>query len=170
MRRSKRGSFAVGLFILTALLLFPIALTFFTSFAAPEWVTANHQGQQRRLFTADMGLGLAQYRLLFSDFSGFLRPFLISVGYAGTATVLQIVISFFVAYCFAQIPFKGSSILFFCYMAAMLMPPQITLLPSYIVLNRVGLINNWVGLILPAAFAPFGVFFCGRRWRASRRS
>lgn len=159
MTRPKRALAAALLALPVLCALLPVAITIATSFAAPDWVSAHHQGQDRAFWTRGMGWGWAQYQMLFSVHADVLHRLLISLAYAILATCLHLIVSFFAAFALAKVPMRGKAALFFGYVTAMLMPAQVLLLPSYIVLRALNLLGNWPGMLLVSVFAPFGVFF-----------
>lgn len=61
-------------------------------------------------------------------------------------------------YIFAKFEFRGKKALFWFIMSLMMIPPQMTMIPGYLLLAKLGLINNLLGLILPAAIDAFGIF------------
>ena len=66
------------------------------------------------------------------------------------------------AWAFAVHPFKGRKLLFTLYIVLMLMPFQVTMLSSYLVLNKLELLNTHGAIILPAVFSAFPVFLIYR--------
>lgn len=66
------------------------------------------------------------------------------------------------AWCFAVYRFKGRRFLFTLYIVLMLMPFQVTMLSSYLVLNKLALLNTHGAIILPAIFSAFPVFLIYR--------
>ncbi len=75
------------------------------------------------------------------------------------ANVVQVLFtSSLFGYIFAKFEFRGKGLLFWFIMALMIVPSQLTMIPGYLILARLGLINNLLGLILPAAIDPFGIF------------
>lgn len=63
------------------------------------------------------------------------------------------------AFAFARIPFKGRNVLFIVLLATMMLPPQVTLIPMFIIFARLEWIDTFLPLIVPAYFArPFYVF------------
>lgn len=71
----------------------------------------------------------------------------------------QVLVAFFAAYGFSKLKFPGSEGLFFIYIVIMLMPFQVTLVPNYIMLNKLKLLDTKWALILPGVFNTFSVFF-----------
>lgn len=101
---------------------------------------------------------LNQYVNIFLRQSFFLRMFWNSIGIVTAIIIGQLLISSMTAYAFSNFSFKGRKILFFLYVITMMMPFQVTLVPNYLIVDRLGLMNTYNALILPAIFAPFGVF------------
>jgi len=78
--------------------------------------------------------------------------FVTVIGMAGCVTV-----SLFAAYAFTRIKFAGSKFWFSCVMITMMIPSQVMVVPQYIILKKLNLIDTRVALILPWFFG--GVFF-----------
>ncbi len=72
-----------------------------------------------------------------------------------TAGTLLIAIPAAFAFKFAQ--FKGKKLLYITYIVIMMMPLQVTILPNYIGLRDMGILNSRMAVIVPMLFAPFGV-------------
>ncbi len=62
------------------------------------------------------------------------------------------------AYAFARLKFKGRDIIFLIYLATLMVPFQVTMIPVFIVMKKLGWINTYQSLILPSVFNAFGVF------------
>lgn len=78
---------------------------------------------------------------------------------ATLTTIGQVVSSAFVAYGFSRIRFKGKKILFGCMITTMLLPSQVLIIPQYIMFSKLGWINSFKPLIVPAFFGlPFFIF------------
>ena len=75
------------------------------------------------------------------------------------ANVIQVLFtSSLFGYIFAKLEFKGKKALFWFILSLMIIPHQMTMIPGYLILARLGLINNLLGLIIPAAIDAFGIF------------
>jgi ABC-type glycerol-3-phosphate transport system permease component len=61
-------------------------------------------------------------------------------------------------YLFAKLRFKGRDLLFFIVLASVMIPPQIVLIPLYILMSKFGWINSYQGLIFPWIMNAFGIF------------
>ena len=108
-------------------------------------------------FTANGGFSLQGYADLLFDCFVFYPMFWNSVLYAAAITAAQLVISIPCAFGFHKAQFRGKSALFVFYIVLMMMPLQVTILPNYIGLRDMGLLDKRLGIILPMMFSPFGV-------------
>lgn len=108
-------------------------------------------------FYPDGQVGFSGYDELFFDCFRFYTMFWNSVLYAYVITALQLVIILPAAFAFSFARFKGKEALFFFYIILMMMPLQVMILPNYIGLRDMGILNTRAGIILPMIFSPFGV-------------
>ena len=75
------------------------------------------------------------------------------------ANVIQVLFtSSLFGYIFAKFEFRGKKSLFWFIMSMMMIPSQMTMIPGYLILAKLKLINNLLGLIIPAAIDAFGIF------------
>lgn len=100
---------------------------------------------------------LAPYFELF-DRVPFARVILNSLLIAGASTILQVVTSAMAAYVFARLPFPGRGAIFVVYLATMMIPFQVLIVPLFAEMKTLGLINTYWGAILPTIASAFGVF------------
>ncbi len=96
------------------------------------------------------------YRRVFNNFN-ILLNFRNSVYVTLWTCVLNCLISAMAAYVFSKKKFPFSNKLFQLYLATLMIPGQVTLIPSFIIIRRLGLMNTYIALILPLLNA-FGVF------------
>lgn len=61
-------------------------------------------------------------------------------------------------YIFSKFNFPGKRLLFIFLLAQLMIPFQVTMIPGYLILVKLGLLNNLLGLIVPSAINPFGIF------------
>jgi multiple sugar transport system permease protein len=73
-------------------------------------------------------------------------------------TVLQVFISALAAYSFAKIRFKHSNKLFMLYLATIMIPYQVTIVPTFLIFRSLKIINTHLGIILLGSFSVYGVF------------
>ena len=69
-------------------------------------------------------------------------------------------------FCFAKRSFPGKRVLAFLLVVLLVLPVQVTLVPNYLMLKNLGLLNTYAALILPALFAPLGTFLLGQSFRS----
>jgi multiple sugar transport system permease protein len=86
------------------------------------------------------------------------RFLLNSVGVAGISTVLQLLTSSMAAYAFARLTFRGRDALFLLYIATLMVPLQVTILPLFVEMKYLGQVDSYAGLILPSIASAFGTF------------
>jgi len=89
----------------------------------------------------------------------FARPFINTVVVAGSITLLSVLFSSMAGFAFAKFRFKGRDALFLLVLATIMVPGQMTIIPVFLMLRHLGLINTYAGLILPAMVSAFNVFF-----------
>ena len=76
-----------------------------------------------------------------------------------SVTVFQLITCAMAAYAFARIQFPGREIIFFVFLATMMIPFQLTIIPIFLTMKQIGLLDTLLSLILPPAlFSAFGVF------------
>jgi len=73
-------------------------------------------------------------------------------------TALQILTCTLAGYAFAKIPFPENRIVFLCYLATLMVPFQVVMIPQFTIIRLLGLMNSHWAIILIQAFSPFGVF------------
>jgi multiple sugar transport system permease protein len=89
----------------------------------------------------------------------FVRGFWNSTYIAVTITVVSLLTSAMAAYAFARIDFRASRGLFMVFLATMMVPGQLTIIPLYIIMGWLGWVDTHAALIVPPAlFNAFGVF------------
>jgi multiple sugar transport system permease protein len=81
-----------------------------------------------------------------------------SVAVAVVATTLQLLTSAMAAYAFARLRFRGRDALFVLYLATLMVPFQVVVVPLFIEMRYLGLVDTYPGLILPAIASAFGTF------------
>lgn len=103
-------------------------------------------------FTLDnYGRAVGQYN--------FARYLLNSLIVSGMVTLLGISFATMAAYAFARFTFPGNNLLFGATVATLMIPSHISLIPNYLSLAKVGLLDTYAGLILPAISNGFAAFF-----------
>ncbi|MDK2946365.1 MAG: multiple sugar transport system permease protein [Geotoga sp.] len=88
----------------------------------------------------------------------FGRPFLNSVIVSLSITFLSVLFSAMAGYGFAKFKFKNKNILFLLVLGTIMVPGQIAMIPVFLMLARMKLLNTYWGLILPAIANAFNIF------------
>jgi len=88
----------------------------------------------------------------------FGRYYLNSVLVAGWVTLLQCLTSAMAGYAFARLNWPGRDLVFKLYLATLMIPGVVTMIPNYAVMVDLKLIDTYTGLIVPSAFSAFGTF------------
>lgn len=114
----------------------------------------------------DGGVTLQPYYDVFLSTSRYLDSFWRSLGLTCTVAVGQLAVSVPAGFCFAKRSFPGKRVLAFLLVVLLVLPVQVTLVPNYLMLKNLGLLNTYAALILPALFAPLGTFLLGQSFRS----
>lgn len=77
---------------------------------------------------------------------------------AALVTFGQLLTCSMAGYAFARLRFPGRDTLFLVYLATMMIPGVVTLIPNFIVMRNLGLVNSHAGLIIPGLTSAFGTF------------
>jgi multiple sugar transport system permease protein len=88
----------------------------------------------------------------------FGRFYLNSLFVAVTVTLGQLVTCSMAAYAFARMEFWGRDVLFYLFLGTMMVPAHVTMIPSFMILHWLGLIDSYPALILPGLASAFGTF------------
>ena len=120
----------------------------------------------KSLLSAQNGFTLSYYYQVFLAQEQYLLRFWKSLGQCLCITAGQVVVSTLAGYGFAKCRFPGKNVLFFLLMVLMIMPLQVTLVPNYIMLDRLGLLDTYYALVLPMIFVPLGTFIMTQSFQA----
>lgn len=102
---------------------------------------------------------LENYKTLFADPKLPLTLFYRNSALIATVnTATALFTSSLFGYIFAKFKFPGSKLWFWIILALMMIPFQVTMIPSYLILAKLGLLNKLTGLMIGAAITPFGIF------------
>ncbi len=88
----------------------------------------------------------------------FARFYWNSLFIAAWVTFLQVFTSSLAAFSFSRIPWRGRDRIFLLYLATMMLPGLVMMIPNYQLMIRLRLVDTYPGLIVPAAFSAFGTF------------
>lgn len=159
------------LFPIAAIMLFPVAVTFANSLMTEEEINHNYHliGKMVQIVAGESDsfiniklipdwVSFNQYLEVLIYKPMFLQMFWNSVLLVVPIIVGQVFVATLAAYALAKLRFRGRDKLFFVFLMTMLMPFQVTLVPNYIIADKLGIMNTESAIILPGIFSAFGVF------------
>jgi ABC-type glycerol-3-phosphate transport system permease component len=88
----------------------------------------------------------------------FARYYFNSVFIACWVTFLQCLTSAMAAYAFARLRWRGRDMVFRLYLATLMIPGVVVMIPNYTLMVKLHLLDSYLGLIVPASFSAFGTF------------
>ncbi len=100
---------------------------------------------------------LENYRQLFSRLDIW-RNFINSTVITVSATVLSVTVTSLAGYALAKLPFQGREGLFRTLASALVIPAQVGMLPLFLLLRALGLVNTYAGVLIPYLASIFGIF------------
>ncbi len=153
--KTKNGIKAISLYIL-------IIVTVLLTIMPFIWMVSTSLKAEGEIFTETLEFipkkpTIVNYVDLFKKVD-FARPFINSVVITIGTILLSLFINSFAAYAFSKINFPGREKLFTLLLMTMMIPGQVTMLPSFLILKNLGLLNNYLGLIIPASASVFSIF------------
>ncbi|MEK4510710.1 carbohydrate ABC transporter permease [Paenibacillus sp. FSL K6-2524] len=167
----QKFALTVVMTVIAVLLLFPMVITFTNSIMTEREISINYGliGTMNEVTAGDTNrfanfkllpdqVSLEQYGKVLVNSSKFLMMFWNSVFMVVPIIAGQTLVAALAAYTFSKLQFRGREALFLVYLLTMLMPFQVTLVPNYIMAEKLGLLNSPNAIILPGIFAAFGVF------------
>ena len=99
--------------------------------------------------------------------AGFGRALIVTALMTAVILLGQITFSVLAAYAFARLRFPGRDLLFWVYVATLMVPPTVTVVPLYLMMAEVGLRNTFWALVLPFMFgSPYAIFLLREYFRA----
>ncbi len=88
----------------------------------------------------------------------FARYFFNSFFIAGWVTLLQVITCSMAAYAFARVRWPGREKVFLLYLATLMVPGVILMVPNFVIILQLNMFDDYTGLIIPAAFSAYGTF------------
>ena len=81
-------------------------------------------------------------------------------------TIIQVITGVMAAYAFSKGQFAGRDLLFTLILGALMVPMQVTFIPTYIMVSRLGWMNTYIGLVLPEAVSAYFIFMLRQNFKA----
>ncbi|WP_202556800.1 carbohydrate ABC transporter permease [Paenibacillus silvestris] len=156
---------------IAVLFIMPIVITFTNSLMSDQELATNYGpiGQMNKAVAGKANpfvnlkllpdqVTLKQYGKVLVSSPRYLTMFWNSVFLVVPIIIGQALVAALAAYAFSKLQFRGRESLFLVYVLTMLMPFQVTLVPNYLMADKLGLLDSRYAIILPGIFAAFGVF------------
>lgn len=137
----------LGTFLAAAIWIFPLYWAFITSVRSEERVVSDAAG----VMPDEFNLG-AYVDILWN--TNIINWYINSIGTAVIITATVIVSGMMCAYAISQLRFPGRRILYGVVLASFMVPSQALVVTQFILINDLGLINTWAGIILPQLIVP----------------
>ena len=77
---------------------------------------------------------------------------------ATTTTLISLLFNSMAGYAFAKLRFAGRDRIFAALLAALVIPAQVSMLPLFLLLKQIGLVNTYLGVVIPGMASVFGIF------------
>ncbi|MDZ8274886.1 carbohydrate ABC transporter permease [Microbacterium aquimaris] len=148
--RTTRAVLTIVLILGALAMFFPFLWTLSTSLSPGAGLDATPQ-----LIPDDPSF--AAYAELFEN-TPFARVIANSLGLAVATMLLQLTTSALAAYAFSRLPFPGRGFVFALYLATMMIPIQVLIVPLFVQMRDFGLVDTYLGVLLPGVASAFGVF------------
>ena len=149
-------------YLVNALIAAPLIAGALIMFLPLVWSVSFSFGQPHEFFklpppVIPSAVRLDNYESVFRRVD-FARFFLNSVAVTACVTVAQLITCSMAGYAFARLRFPGKRLIFILFLASMMVPQHVTLIPVFIIIRGMGLYNNLGALIVPYAASVFGTF------------
>jgi multiple sugar transport system permease protein len=149
----------LGLVVAAVLTVAPFALGLLTSFTSAQQFATGSPLSLPRPPTLD------NYAALGS--AGFGRALAVTALMTAIITIGQLTFSVLAAYAFARLEFPGRDALFWVYLATLMVPATVTVVPLYLMMAEMGLRNTFWALVLPFLFgSPYAIFLLRQHFRS----
>ncbi|MDE6788545.1 MAG: carbohydrate ABC transporter permease [Ruminococcus sp.] len=181
-QKEKVFNIIITVFACAAAILFlmPTVLTIANSFMTSTEISANYgsmlsnmTSDEKTFISDNVNLKFIPDKVTFEQYKSvlfkspdYLLKFWNSVILTVPITFFQIAVAILTSYGFSRYPNKFKSIIFFAYIILMIMPYQVTLVPNFLVADKLGFLEETgntalkqrLAIILPGIFSPFSVF------------
>ena len=146
--------------VIRHILLLACALVMLTPFI---WMLSTASKPQTEIFSSDLHLIPYHFALWDNLRTAFARANLwryLLNGLIVTVLIfgLQVLVALPAAYAFAKLRFLGRDVLFALVVFCILIPPQATAIPVFLLLHRLGVLDSYAALVLPFTISVFGIF------------
>ena len=178
MKKRSLGT-AIFLILLGCVVIFPLFVTITGSFMSEQAILINYSSrvtsfdlvdgiteQFKKILLVPNPVTLKQYAGVLIDQPSFLILIFNSIKITLPVTLGALCFGLLSAYGFTVWQWKYKEKLFLIFIVVMLLPLQAVLVPNYIIASIFGIQKNYLAIILPGIFSPFGVFLARQSMKA----
>lgn len=145
--------------LLTLIVVFPLYWMLISSLKSTDELLLSHP----TFFPKE--LHFENYSAVFQKFP--MGRFMLNSLIVTTAcTIIQVITGVMAAYAFSKGQFAGRDLLFTLLLGALMVPMQVTFIPTYIMVSRLGWMNTYIGLVLPEAVSAYFIFMLRQNFKA----
>lgn len=147
--------------VLLTIVLFAIGITMLTPLL---WMIATSFKTENEVFDfpirwiPETSVGFANYKEVWGKEYNFGMYYWNSIKITVISTAFQILVSALGAYGFTKVKWKWRDRVFLLYLATMMIPPQVMIVSRFVIMQKAGLYNTHMGIILMTMFSTYGVF------------
>jgi ABC-type glycerol-3-phosphate transport system permease component len=126
------------------------------------WMFATAVRPKKEIFSG--GLDLLPSTFVWSNFSDAWNKlpwdqfYINSIAIAAIAVPVTVFINLLAGYTFAKYKFPGRDVLFLLMISTLMIPIQVIMVPEFLIVAKLGLVNTWWGVLIPRAAEAFGLF------------
>ena len=138
----------------------PFLLSLMTALKSPQ------QFASQTPLSPPVPVTLSNFTELFGGRYDFVSPVVVTAQVVAVVLVGQLVFSVLAAYAFARLRFPGREVLFWVYLATLMVPAVVTIIPLYAMFTAAGLRNTFWAIVLPQVFgSPYAIFLLREYFR-----
>lgn len=143
------------------IMLVPFLFSLMTSLKTP------HQFAAEPPLTPPAPLTFENFTALFSGSNNFLVPLVVTIQVVGALVIGQMTVSILAAYAFARLQFPGRELIFWAYIATLMVPPIVLMIPLYSMVSQAGMRNSFAGIVVPFVLgSPYAIFLLRQNFQA----
>lgn len=165
----KRKGFHIGVELL---IWAPLIIMALIEFLPISWLFANSLRSPTQAYVLPPSFFPTSWRwdnysaVINSPNIKFVLFFWNSIKIAVIVTVATLITCSLAAFAFARLRFPGRDAVFFVFLATMMVPGTVILIPTFIIMSRLGLLDNHLALILPGLTSAFGIFMLRQQFKS----
>lgn len=143
------------------LMVIPFAFSVITALKTP------HQFNTQSPLALPDPVTFDNFTTLFTRSDSFIVPIAVTLQVTGVLVIGQMISSVMAAYAFAMLKFPGRDVLFWVYIATLMIPGIVIMIPLFVMMSKMGWTNSFIGLVLPFVFgSPYAIFLLRENFRS----